>query len=1374
MLKNKLNQTLSGLLLAIFFVLAFTANSYSQCSYCTASTSIEDEYIDGVYIGDISNTSDWQGSVADYTSKSTDVKIGTGYSIKVTNGYAYSSDRVSVFVDWNKDCDFDDSGETITLSSSDGGETFTGTITPPSSASGGTTRMRVRMVWATTALPCGSSSYGEVEDYSLNVILPAPDAGVAEIIPPTYPYVEGNHDVSMKLGSYGDADLAEVTVHWSVNGVEQTPYSWTGTLKKDQTTQILLGSYPFIYPDGGPYGDFIIRVWLTDIVGSGTLLPDSDAGNNDKDTKTKPATEDAQPVAIVGPSGNFVPGTQDIVVQIRNNARKPLSVVDIDWYIDGTKKGSKKWFGNLNQGETANVTVGQYDFQFKTPLAPYEISATTINPNGVADPVPANDNTSTNVAPSLIAGTYTIGGDLAHFPTIGEACGYLNASGIIGDGPVIFNINNGTYNESVSLDNFSHGNNTFTFQSASGFASDVTIAGTPTAGQALFVVNGLSNVTFQNLTFNVSDGNAIAISGSNNINFNHLTISGTAGYNPIDPMYSLLYLNDVPTATFANLALNGGSNGIYTNMTDGSEPAYTFTNNSFKNYAGYGIYNDANNSVSKIKENSKDNKIQAGYGVVIENTTFTGQSTPGTGALYISSSAKITNNEFVGFVSNTTGVAVININAPTSHGTLIENNKISNAAGTTGIRANTNDAKIAHNMITIINAGSTNAYGIVSSGSNNVLNYNKINITGTDPNYYGINAASCNGGIIANNLVNANGVGAFTADYCTNLGVYYNTFATISTGDAAYLNGGNPTFMRNIVMNYGTGRSVNNAISNVNSANNNFFTKGTTNESDLTAWANVTGDNTSTNAALELTDDGTYQFVVFDERTINYTSLGIGDEYEAYDYYGNPRDGFYYIGYAGIWLDIEVIRAPQSILACNGATAQSLQVAATISYGAEAKYQWYKDGVEITGATGPIYTFPKFDYETTGNYKVKIYGPANTQDGIFTDEVLVYTLRPTEITYLTENVVAPFGGTAYLEVEAHTKGITPPLFQHKYQWYRYIDGKNVQLMDNDHYANTQSPIMTITNLQDLHFTGDNDYYFVVVEGQCGAVTSNPVKLTSASAEITFVGQPENEDVCTGSTATFSANVEVKGSETITYQWYFGETALVDDARITGATTTSLSIANTVPTDAGTYTLKVTTETGTTKTSDPAELTISIFPLFDAQPADVTVKEDETITLTVTVSGTAPFTYQWYKDDVEIAGANEATYTIEKAVLSDAGFYNCKATNVCGSSLSNAANVSVEKKGGIASVTESNPINLTVTPNPVVENINVSFEMEMNTDATISIIDITGNVVAEQTIATTMGLNSTTINLTNTIANGTYFVQIVYGNTKVAQQIVIAK
>ncbi|HOV92235.1 MAG TPA: GEVED domain-containing protein, partial [Candidatus Kapabacteria bacterium] len=201
---------LSAVLFAVIAILS-SSISFAQCTYCTASTSYEDEYISRFVCSDIDNSTDWQSGVADYTSKSTDMKAGSDYSAKVYNPSPYSSDQVRVFIDWNKDCDFDDSGETYTLSTSDGGSTFTGTISAPMSMAGGATRMRVRMTYSSTPSACGSSSYGEVEDYTVNAILPAPDAGVAAIIPPTAPYVEGKYTVKMTLGSYGDDDVGSCT-----------------------------------------------------------------------------------------------------------------------------------------------------------------------------------------------------------------------------------------------------------------------------------------------------------------------------------------------------------------------------------------------------------------------------------------------------------------------------------------------------------------------------------------------------------------------------------------------------------------------------------------------------------------------------------------------------------------------------------------------------------------------------------------------------------------------------------------------------------------------------------------------------------------------------------------------------------------------------------------------------------------------------------------------------------------------------------------------------------------------------------------------------------------------------------------------------------
>ena len=1375
---NKFYNTLFGVLLIFAVILGFTQTSMAQCTYCSASTSYEDEYIARVEIGDIDNSSDWQGGVADYTNKSTTVMVGQSYNIKVSNGpYYYSSDQVRVFVDWNKDCDFDDANETFTLTSSDGGKTYTGSITVPSNAAGGTTRMRVRMTYASTPVACGSSTWGEVEDYSLNVILPSPDAAVLEIITPTYPYMEGTYPVYAKIGNLGDGNVGSFTVNWSVNGVSKPSVNWSGVLKKNENVTLQLGTHDFIYPDGGPYNPFTIDVWLTNIVGSGTTLPDQDASNNFKTAKTAPATEDAGVVGIVGPSGSFTPGVKDVVVRIQNYARKPLTVVDIEWYVDGIKRGTKKWFGSLTQNQTADVVVGQFDFQFKTPLAPYEINAVTINPNGVADPNPSNDSFTGYKAPSLVAGTYSIGGSNAHFPTFADAAQYLSSSGILGTGQVVFNINPGTYTEQVTINDFAHNNNTFTFQSSTGFASDVNLNVTTNSANWALGINGLDNVTLRNLTINVTKGtavgaNAIWANGSDNLLIENVVLTGPT--NPTkNENFAVIYINNSSKATVRNSTINGGSHGIYANNT--SLPNLSFTGLKFNNYNTYGIYqNYTGGSLAQPKDN-KDNIIQSTYPVTIENNEFVGTTQAGTGGLWLTTNSKVTNNTFVNFNATTPNNGVIVVNAPTFSGTYIENNSISNATGVAGIALYTNNATVKKNNISIA-TGNQVVAGIYNSRNNNKISYNKVTISGLTSSA-GILSQDATGGIIANNLVNASGPLALLASNNSGTGFYYNTFVTTSTQAAANFNTGSNIFKRNLVMNYGTGRSVVNTNSLVQSENNNFFTKGATNASDLTSWIDVTGDNTSSNAAIQLTDDGTYQFVQFFENAVTYTPLGIGDEFELYDYYGNKRDGFYYIGYAGIELEITILKQPQPIMACNGETNRQIELAATISYGATAQYQWYKDGNPIPGATNPVYKFAKFDYETTGNYKCKIYGPANTAQGIFTNEVLVYTLRPTEITKQPTVVKGKLGGTVFFEIEAHTKGITPPLFQHRYQWYRRYNGQDVQLIDNEHYANTRSPIMTITKLQDKHFNGAvDDYYFIEVEGQCGIVRSKPIKLELIPTDVVFTEQPQNTEACLAATVTFKVNAEVPGSnEQILYQWYKDGNALSDDARISGSKTNELKIANVTPTDAGIYYVVAKGALGESqKTSDNAKLIISTPPVFDTHPKDVIVKETETITLTVEVSGTEPFRYQWYKDDKIIEGATNKTLIITNAALEHTGRYECEATNICGKTKSLPAQVSVEKAGGVTSITENNPFNIQVTPNPVNSVLNLTFQLDSDGTVEISILDLTGRNVNNFTTNGVVGLNYVSLNLTNNIANGTYFVKVQQNSKTSISQIVVVR
>lgn len=135
--------------------------------YCSASGGC-DEYISNVSVGSIDNDSVCDG-YGDYTALSTDLQIGVGTDITVTLS-GYGGDEGGLWIDWNQDLDFGDTDETITTAWAGAGP-YTETITPPAGAGLGLTRMRVRVLYyGPPSSACGDSTYGDVEDYSVNVL----------------------------------------------------------------------------------------------------------------------------------------------------------------------------------------------------------------------------------------------------------------------------------------------------------------------------------------------------------------------------------------------------------------------------------------------------------------------------------------------------------------------------------------------------------------------------------------------------------------------------------------------------------------------------------------------------------------------------------------------------------------------------------------------------------------------------------------------------------------------------------------------------------------------------------------------------------------------------------------------------------------------------------------------------------------------------------------------------------------------------------------------------------------------------------------------------------------------------------------------------
>jgi PKD repeat protein len=142
----------------------------NQLTYCASQgNNYSYEWIDYVALGEIANTSTG-ASYSDFTSMTANVALGSSQTIYFSCGFKSSSytEYWHVWIDWDQNGTFD-SDEQMVNGSSSSSDNLSGTFTVPSDAVIGTTRMRVTMKYNAAATSCETFSYGEVEDYTINV-----------------------------------------------------------------------------------------------------------------------------------------------------------------------------------------------------------------------------------------------------------------------------------------------------------------------------------------------------------------------------------------------------------------------------------------------------------------------------------------------------------------------------------------------------------------------------------------------------------------------------------------------------------------------------------------------------------------------------------------------------------------------------------------------------------------------------------------------------------------------------------------------------------------------------------------------------------------------------------------------------------------------------------------------------------------------------------------------------------------------------------------------------------------------------------------------------------------------------------------------------
>ena len=225
--------------------------------------------------GDINNESGCEG-YGDFTDQSTDVELGETYDVTMTTGYG--NQFVRIWIDYNDDFNFTldelilDNYE-IADGAAAGSYTETTQVTIPADATLGQHLMRAKTNWQ-AGVPddaCELTTYGETEDYMIN-ILPAAayDIGVTNITNPVTGTLSNSETITIEIFNYGENDVSNFEVSYSVNGGAEVVETFTETLASGTTAE---------YSFAATADMSTVEAYYT-IVASANLDGDEDAEND--------------------------------------------------------------------------------------------------------------------------------------------------------------------------------------------------------------------------------------------------------------------------------------------------------------------------------------------------------------------------------------------------------------------------------------------------------------------------------------------------------------------------------------------------------------------------------------------------------------------------------------------------------------------------------------------------------------------------------------------------------------------------------------------------------------------------------------------------------------------------------------------------------------------------------------------------------------------------------------------------------------------------------------------------------------------------------------------------------------------------------------
>ena len=431
---------------------------------------------------------------------------------------------------------------------------------------------------------------------------------------------------------------------------------------------------------------------------------------------------------------------------------------------------------------------------------------------------------------------------------------------------------------------------------------------------------------------------------------------------------------------------------------------------------------------------------------------------------------------------------------------------------------------------------------------------------------------------------------------------------------------------------------------------------------------------------------------------------------------------------------VSINTQPASTVECTGNNV-TFTTAAT---GTNISYQWQISSdagaswANISGAISNSLTLNAVTAGLNGNqYRVVVSGSCNP-GGINSSAALLTINNSVNISQQPASTAVCAGTDVNFTTNATGSGLT-------YQW-------QVSTNAGASFANISGAVTNTLLLTAVIPAMNNNQYRVLLNGNCVSNLFTSAATLTVNSSVSIVTQPVSQVGCAPNAAIFSV---VATGTTITYQWQISTNTAASWSDIAGAVNSSLTIASLTPLLTGNqYRVIVSGAPCGVLTSNAATLTVAQLPVvtISANPSTA-IYPTRTTTLSASVTPSGIYTYQWFKNDVAVAGVTAGSLLI---TIDDLGRYKVIANNSNGCS-----NVSNN-----ISITDSLSNTLFIYPNPTGGKFQVRYYSNAanNPARIINVFDSKGAKVYSKSYTVLLPYDRMEVNLGNA-TGGIYYVEL---------------